>query len=157
MGDGILGTDLFGDPVLPRQEGRGRPEHQWTREKSNQVLLAFWRGLSVKDAAAIVGISAPTLRRVYFSEVAQRKVARLKGEMLQLARLNDQAEKGNVAAEKELGKMIERLRLRDQGEVFTAAPTAKPNKAPKLGKKEERVAAAREWPREGEWGPLLKH
>lgn len=156
MADEILGSDLFGDPILPRSEKRGRPEHVWTLANSNKVLLAFWRGLSVKDAAKIVGVSVPTLRKVYFSEVEKRGEARLKGEMLQLERLNAQAEKGNVAAEKELGKMMERLRMRDQGVVFTAAPAKQPS-APKLGKKEQRKVAARDGTRDGEWGSLLKH
>jgi len=134
--DGFPGLDMFGDPVIERKEGRGRPEHVWTRENSNKVLLAFARGLSVKQAAQAVGISAPTLRKVYFSEVAKRAQARLRMEMTQLARLNTQAEAGNVAAEKELFKQLDRLRLRDQTDALAptqAPPSAKP---PRLGKKE---------------------
>ena len=141
MADEILGTDLFGDPVLPRREGRGRPEVVWTREGSNVVLLAFARGLSVKEAATAIGVSAPTLRKVYFSEVAKRGQAKLRMEMRQLARLNDQAEGGNVAAEKELLKQLERMRQRDQVLAEAPAPTAR---APKLGKKEAATKAARE-------------
>lgn len=131
--------DLFGDPVIPRQEGRGRPEVVWDRVKSNTVLLAFARGLSVKEVAAAIGVSAPTLRKVYFSEVAKRAQARLRMEMTQLTRLNAQAEAGNVAAEKELMKQMDRLRQRDQVQTMAPAPTAKPVK---LGKKEAAAQAA---------------
>jgi hypothetical protein len=137
LADENLGTDLFGDPVLPRHEGRGRPEVVWTRENSNKVLLAFARGLSVKEAATAIGVSAPTLRKVYFSEVAKRAAARLRMETVQLERLNAQAQAGNVTAEKELFKQLERLRQRDQVRVMAPEPTAKPER---LGKK---AAAAR--------------
>jgi hypothetical protein len=130
--EGILEVDLFGDPVLPRQEGRGRPETVWTRENSNKVLLAFARGLSVKQAAIAIGLSAPTLRKVYFSEVGKRAQAQLRMEMTQLARLNAQAEAGNVAAEKELWKQMDRIRQRDAQHQLAPPPV----KAAKLGKKE---------------------
>lgn len=140
MADGISVVDLFGDPVLPRSEGRGRPEHLWSRANSNRVLLAFARGLSVKEAAKVIGVSAPTLRKVYFSEVAKRREAQLRLEMTQLARLNAQAEAGNVTAEKELFKQLDRLRQRDQGQAMAApAPTVRPER---LGKKAEAAKAA---------------
>src|SRR5689334_5578354 len=41
--------DLFGDPVLPRREGPGRPEAVWSREVSDRVLLAFVVGRTVKQ------------------------------------------------------------------------------------------------------------
>jgi hypothetical protein len=140
--DGIPGLDLFGDPIVERREGRGRPEHVWTLENSNKVLLAFARGLSVKQAAQAIGISAPTLRKVYFFEAAKRDQARLRMEMTQLARLNAQAEAGNVAAEKELFKQIDRLRLRDQAQSLSPQQTQPAAKLPRVGKKElERQAA----------------
>ena len=147
---------MFGDPVVERSEARGRPAHSWSRERSNRVLIAFWRGLSLKDAASLIEVSVPTLRKVYFSEVAKRNFARLKGEQLQLERLNDQAAEGNVAAMKELLKQIDRLRMNDQGAAFTARP-AKAPKAPKLGKKEQLNHDAIEASGNGEWGSLLKH
>lgn len=131
-----LVVDLFGDPVVQPREGRGRPEHLWSLENSNKVLLAFARGLTVKDAAVAIGISVPTLRKVYFSEVAKRQAARLRMEMTQLARLNAEAAAGNVTAEKELMKQMERLRLRDQSEELAPRPTHKAKKDRPLGKKE---------------------
>lgn len=134
-------TNLFGDPVIERREGPGRPEHVWTLENSNKVLLAFARNLSVKEAAIVVGISAPTLRKVYFSEVEIRRQAKLRMEMTQLARLNAAAASGNVAAEKELLKQMDRLRSRDQAVAMASQAPAAP-KAAKLGKKEAAEQAA---------------
>lgn len=156
MSDGISETDLFGEPVVERSEGRGRPGHRRTRESSNKVLLMFALGRSEKQAATAIGVSVPTLRKHYFSECQKRREAALKLEATQLERLNKRAADGNVTAEKELFKQVDRLRMRDQGVAFTGAP-AKAKKTPKLGKKEERQIAAREGARDGEWGSLLKH
>lgn len=120
----------------------------WTLENSNKVLLAFARGLSVKEAAVTIGLSAPTLRKVYFSEVAKRREARLRMEMTQLARLNRQAEAGSVPAEKELMKSLDRLRQRDA--VDARAPTQSPKAAP-IGKKAAAKAKAME--AQGLYGP----
>ena len=137
-----LGVDLFGDPILPREEGRGRPEHQWSLENSNKVLLAFARGLDVKGAATAIGVSVPTLRKHYFAEVKKRDSAKLRMEMTQLSRLNSAAAAGNVAAEKELAKRLERGALKDTADrVANRGRNGAP--APqKLGKKEEAKAAA---------------
>lgn len=135
-----LVVDMFGHPVLPRQEGRGRPPHLWTLERSNRVLLAFARGLSVKQTAVVLGISSPTLRNVYFSEVRKRADARILMEMTQLARLNDLAAAGNISAEKELFKQMERLRQRDQQQAIAPPPT----QPEKLGKKESATKVAQE-------------
>lgn len=139
------GVDLFGDPILPREEGRGRPEHAWSLENSNKVLLAFARGLSVKEAATAIGVSVPTLRKHYFAEVAKRDAARLRMEMTQLARLNAAAGAGNVAAEKELFKRLDKAALADLADrVADRGRNGAPVKAPKLGKKAEAKAAAGE-------------
>lgn len=135
MSDGFSGVDLFGDPVIPRQEGRGRPEHTWSLENSNKVLLAFARGLSVKEAATAIGVSVPTLRKHYFAEVAKRTAARLRMEMTQLARLNTAAQDGNVAAEKELFKRLDKAALSNLADRVANRGGAE--RKPKLGKKEE--------------------
>lgn len=136
-----LGVDLFGDPILPRDEARGRPEHKWSLENSNKVLLAFARGLDVKGAATAIGVSVPTLRKHYFSEVAKRDAAKLRMEMTQLSRLNKAAAGGNIAAEKELGKRLDKAALAAQSERVANRGQATPlPRQERLGKK----AAARE-------------
>lgn len=138
-------VDLFGDPILPPQESRGRPEHSWSRENSNKVLLAFARGLSVKEAATAIGVSVPTLRKHYFAEVGKRADARLRMEMTQLARLNAAAEAGKVAAEKELFKRLDKAALSDLADrVADRGRNGAPPRPPKLGKKAAAKAAAAE-------------
>jgi len=135
-------VDLFGDAVLPRREGRGRPEHSWSLENSNKVLLAFARSLSVKQAATAIGISVPTLRKHYSSEVAQREAAALRFEMVQLSRLNDVAKAGSVAAEKELGRRLEKAKLADLSDQVSRH--ARPPAPAPRGKKELAQQAAEE-------------
>ncbi|AOW22223.1 hypothetical protein AVM11_08860 [Sphingomonas melonis TY] len=143
MADGdFREVDLFGDPVLPRHEGRGRPEHVRTLENSNKVLLAFAMRLGVKEAATAIGVSVPTLRKHYSSEVAQREAAAIRFDMVQLHRLNESAKAGSVAAEKELGRRLEKARidlLSDQVSRNARAP-----KAAKVGKKAALQQAADE-------------
>lgn len=141
MADGNSDKDLFGDPIVEPQEGRGRPEHRWTLENSNKVLLAFARGRTPKEAALAIGVSVPTLRKHYFAELKQRQAAHLRFEATQLCRLNEAAKAGNVAAEKELMKAMEKARLEHLGDrVASRGERAKAQ--PKLGKKEQRKEAA---------------
>jgi AcrR family transcriptional regulator len=65
----------------------------------------------VKEVALSIGISVPTLRQHYSSELERRHAMVLMMESVQLGRLNDQAAAGNVAAEKELMKALEKGRL----------------------------------------------
>src|SRR3546814_13732467 len=83
---------------MPSRDGPGRPEIVWNRETSNKVLLAFARGLTVKQAASAVGMSGPTLRKVYFAAVSKRAEARLSLELQQLGRLNATAAAGTAIA-----------------------------------------------------------
>lgn len=137
-----LGVDLFGDPVIASREGPGRPEVVWSREASNKVLLAFARGLSMKSTSEIVGMSVPTLRKVFFSEVRARHLARLKLEISLLARLAEEVEKGNVSAVRELDRLIDKQRSRDQAQSM--ASEVPKQRAPQLGKKAAIEQAARE-------------
>jgi hypothetical protein len=122
-------------------------------ENSNRINLLFATGHSIKDAAAVLGITQPTLRKHYFSELEQWRIARLKLKARHLEHLHREGEAGNVTAIKELFKQMDRGELAAASEAFTKAP--KKAKPPKLGKKAELEAAAREGSRSGEWGQLL--
>lgn len=135
-------VDLFGNVPFVRKEGRGRPEHQATLEKLNKVLMAFVAGYSIKQAADIIGVSVPTLRKHYFSAVDVRDSAALKFEIDRLVRLNTLAAAGNVSAEKELGRMLERVKIAQLSDQ--ASGSVRPPKPPKQGKKAALQQAADE-------------
>lgn len=146
VADEVLGTDLFGEPVLSKPRGRGRPAHRRSRETVNRVILGLARGWKVKEVALSIGVSVPTLREHYSSELERRHAMALMLESVQLARLNDQAEKGNVAAEKELMKALEKGRLHQLAQHVANRGTGRAEPKPKperLGKKAELAAAAK--------------
>lgn len=147
--------DLFGEAVCLPREGRGRPAHVWTLENSNKVNLLFACGRDVKDVAAAIGVSVPTLYKHYFDECSKRKSAELKLRGLQLARLNREAEAGNVAAEKALAAMVQSERMRASADRI-AQPQAKAKAAPPKGKKEQQKERAFLAGRDGDdWQGLL--
>jgi hypothetical protein len=150
--EGDAPLNLFGDPVQAVCRGRGRPEHVWTLERSNTVLLAIAARKTKREAATAIGISVRTLEKHYFRELEWRHQAELRFEMRQMVRLNAQAEEGNVGAEKELRKMLEAARRESAAVAFRDKP-AKP--AP-IGKKEQRLADAATAHVESSWGDLVE-
>jgi len=134
--------DLFGEPYEAAERGRGRPAHQPTRETTNRVILGFARCWSVKKVALSIGVSVPTLRQHYFSHVERREQMALMMESVQLGRLNDLAEKGNVSAEKELLKALEKGRIKELASDV-AHGANRPPKAQKLGKKDQATQNAK--------------
>lgn len=141
MGDVIF--DLFGHPVHPRREGKGRPEHVRCDEISHKISILLAIGRDIGEIAAIVGLSQPTLRKHYFSELQARATARDRLTAKQLYRLNKAAEGGNVAAEKALFALVERERTKLTADRL-AGPSPKPARpaAAKLGKKAQAEADA---------------
>lgn len=132
--------DLFGDLIPEARERAGRPAHVWTIENSNKINLLFATGHDLKDAAKAIGVTVPTLRKHYFFEVEQWRVARLRLTAKQLLRLNSEAEGGNVAAIKELFKRMDKAALSDL--AARVADRGKEKPKAKLGKKEMQREAA---------------
>ena len=130
--------DLFGMPVRERKAGRGRPEHEWSQENSHKISLLLAVGHELADVAAVIGVSVPTLRKHYFSELEGRRVAAIRLTAKQLYRLNREAEGGNVAAEKALLAMTDRERTKLASDRV-AGRAAEPRK----GKKEQQAEAAK--------------
>lgn len=129
-------TDLFGLPLLP-EKGRGRPQHAWTKENSNLVNLLFACGRKPIEIARVLKISKPTFYKHYFNEIGNAGHAPLMMKARQLQRLNEQAEAGNVTAEKALAAMIQAEQIKVVGEhVRNRASEKTPAPAP-LGKKDQ--------------------
>lgn len=133
--------DLFGEPIPANRLKRGRPAHVWTVENSNKINLLFATGHDIKQAAAALGISQPTLRKHYFFEVERFDAAQLRLKAKLLAGLAAEANAGNVAASKELFRQVDLGRLSNLAETVAHRPAKKA--APKLGKKEALEESAR--------------
>lgn len=127
---------LFGwVPAPPR--GQGRPGFEWTREKSNKIMVLFASGYTVKMVAPIIGCDVKTLRKVFPLEVRERDRAELVIRSGLMATLLTEAEGGNVAASKELTRLIEL----EQAKVINSAigrkaPAQSKKAEPKKGKKQ---------------------
>ena len=132
--------DLFGDPVPENWGRRGRPAHIATQENRNKVnmLLAF--GWSNERIAKALHVTPPTLAKHYFSVLRYRDEARDRLDATLAMTLWKQVEAGNVSALREFRDLMEHNDLMlFGGQRSTPAP-----KPPKLGKKDQQAADARQ-------------
>lgn len=137
-------VDLFGDPVIHREAKRGRPEHVRTRRNASKAALLFAMGRSVAEVADALGITQPTLRKHYFSEVQRRDAMLLKLEGDTLLKLFEAAEGGNVGAMKELMARADKVGLSLlAGSVANRKSSGSQAKVKPKGKKEEQQDAAK--------------
>lgn len=100
--------DLFGRPYLVKPTKRGRPPHEVTKKTRNRVSMLVALGWTNPRIASTLGVTLPTLHKYYFYEIGQRDEARDRLEARRLELAWDLAEKGNVGAFKEFGKLVER-------------------------------------------------
>jgi hypothetical protein len=133
--------DLFGDPVPANWGGRGRPQHIPTQEYRNKVKLLLAFGWNNERIARAIGITEPTLRKHYFSELKFRNEHRDRMSASLAARLWKEVEAGSVSAMKEFQKLVERNDLMQYGQAKPPQAADEP-KQPKLGKKEQALADA---------------
>ena len=138
----------------PTKRPVGKPPHVPTPE--NRSKVRFLAGMSTAHyrIAEIIGISQPTLRSYYATDL---QVGALDVHAENLARLHDAAAKGNVAAIKALDAIINRKVQGDAAEEFErGAPTAADNSVePRLGKKERAARAAVTAGQGTDWADIL--
>ena len=148
--------DLFGVPVDPATGKPGRPRKDATPEMRNKIKMLLAMGWSNERMASVVHMSLPTFRRVFFAELRQRDAMRDRLKATHFELLMKSAADGNVAAIKELGRVIaaqdmfdaDRDLNRRQRNVLDDGA-----KAPE-GKKQVAKAAALQVSESG-WGGLL--
>ncbi len=87
--------------------------------------------------ATALGVALPTLHKYYFYELRQREVARDRLELRRLELAWELAEKGNVGAFKEFGKLVERNDRMELERELATAPKRDEKAAPaeRVGKK----------------------
>ncbi|MCZ4340173.1 hypothetical protein O4H52_01045 [Sphingomonadaceae bacterium G21617-S1] len=150
--------DLLGDPIPEGHGGRGRPEHVRTERNRSKVIMLLAMGWSNPRIARSLGITPPTLKKHYFRELKVREEAldRLKAGHMSL--LWDQAKAGNVAALKEIGKLIDRIDAASFGALAGEEKDDPEEDAADLGdigKKERANIAARTAGQGSGWGDDL--
>ncbi|KHQ51243.1 hypothetical protein [Mameliella alba] len=153
MSDEKPTRDLFGELTVMPSGRRGRPAHQRSQSAANRVILGCAVGLSVEEIAKGLGVSEPTLRKHYFSELKMRDMHRTRLDLARLETLATQALAGNVGADRQLQKMVEQFDRRRQAREIEGKPAAAP--AEKLGKKAAARKAAETALQDG-WGGDLQ-
>lgn len=138
-------VDLFGNPLQPFRDPRGRPAY--AKSKENQMLVVQLRALSWThdQIAAFMGCDAKTLRK-HFSRELDHGALFLEGMAMQVLvrRMMD----GNVSAAKEVLAMVR------PANAPMGDKDGKPKKPPVKGKKEDLNDQAARPPQA--WGDLLQ-
>lgn len=141
------------DPQAKRRTGRtagGRRRHTVTDRSREKVAILAAAGMPETAIAAAVGISAPTLRRYYATELEIGPAVKRAEVMTALYRT---AIGGNVAAQKAVLEIFDKAALDAMDKAFTGAP-AEP-KPERIGKKEAAQRAADEAATDSDWADLL--
>lgn len=112
----------------------GRPEFAPSDEEREKVRVLKASGMSNEAIAEAIGISEPTLRK-HFSSEMEIATAKVRADVL-WARYQS-AMKGNVSAQ---NRMLEQVAA---SAAHQKKAPEKPEKQPKLGKKEEQKNAAK--------------
>jgi hypothetical protein len=144
--------DLFGLPV-----GKvGRPRKEVTEKERNKIKMLLAVGWNVERMAGVLRMSAPTFRRIFFHEMKEREFMRDRMYARRLEMLFELSEAGNVAALKELGKMLEQQDRFFAEQSMTSAQSDVRAAEP-LGKKEIAKALAAEIADgQSDWGADLE-
>lgn len=155
-----VALDLFGRPVEPIRERRGRPSYAKTEENQRFVELRAAAGWTHEAIAQDMGIDSDTLRK-HFSVELQRGRIKVEGVLLDV--LMAKARQGHVPSVRELLDRVQAVAPpppRRQAPVLAdgapgeAAPDPAEIKAPRpLGKKEAQLKAATEIP--DDYGDIL--
>ncbi|MAQ82239.1 MAG: hypothetical protein CMH12_03290 [Maritimibacter sp.] len=155
--------DLFGDPVVLPNGKRGRPKHRPSQKLRDKVLMLLALGWRNERIANAIGVTQPTLRKHYGSELKLRQIQRDRLDAWRFEKVVHQAEAGNVGALRLLQQMLEKNDAMEASASLTG-DQERGEKTEKLGKKEaanraaERAIAGDD---AGEWGsdlsPGFKH
>lgn len=134
--------DLFGNPLVTVDPKRGRPEHEPTEENIIFVMVLLASGATNKEVAATLGLSVPTFRKHYFHLLKQRDLLldRLRTK-LRVTQIK-QGLNGNAAALNAALGMLDKVKVEGAQRKVDNRGKVKPEKAPRLGKKEEKQLAA---------------
>lgn len=129
--------DLLGDPIPEGHGRRGRPPHLVTEASRNKVMMLLALGWTNDRIARALGITAPTLRKSYRSELKARDEARDRLDAAIAHRLLTDGLAGNIGAVKEFLKILERSDM-----MVRQITEPRQAKEQRLGKKEQQLRAA---------------
>ncbi|WP_085025282.1 helix-turn-helix domain-containing protein [Ensifer aridi] len=145
--------DLFGQPVPDWKGKRGRPPYEPNERDRNKIKLLLALGWSNERISNAIGRSPATVKRYFRAELKQRDAMRDRLDARRFEIAMEQANAGNVAALKELGKMIERSdTMLIDARLRQAQGDRKSEKEQPIGKKEQQKEAAKTAGEGSAWG-----
>ena len=138
---------------MPKEQPHGNTI-TFTPEQRERVRAWAAAGVKHQDIGNLLGISQPTLRKHFRKELQATASERL---ALQIARLQEMSEKGNVAAMKALVGIFQKHVTTEAMQSYGDAPAAQQAepKPVKRGKKEQAHADAQTAGTGTEWQDLL--
>ena len=83
---------------MPRKRGRGRPKFKPTKATRQRVKTLVGMGTSVRDAARLIGVTAPTLRKHFALEIETAAAEATAAVLLAMFRAATDATRPNVRA-----------------------------------------------------------
>jgi hypothetical protein len=122
--------DLLGEEYSAPSVGKGRPSHRPTKKMRQKVSNLAALNWPVKRIANAVGLSVPTLREHYFSELAEEREKlrdRIDGDLLE--QLFAKAKGGNIAAIDRLRRELDRAEMQRSQQPAKEEPKGKKEKA----------------------------
>lgn len=137
-------VDLFGNPLLPIRDRRGRPSFAKTKENQDFVAVRSAAGWSQKAIAAALGCDEKTLRLHFSRELHEGKLI-IEGLCLDV--LLRKVREGHTPSVRQLREQV--------NSVAPAAPKAKleEDDLPEpVGKKEQAILDAQQVP--DDWGDI---
>lgn len=164
--DKVPTLDLFGLPERAGRGQRGRPAYAPTIQDRNRVRLLLALGWSNQRIASALEITPPTLHKYFKVELAARDHMRDRLDARRFEIAAEQMNSGNIAALRELNKMVEASDRLESSRRLTGSQEDEDEKsgrdgrnsspAARRGKKEVAEEEAREAGGDGTgWGNLL--
>jgi len=146
--DAVSGdVDMFGVPIGPIRDRRGRPSFAKTKENQELVALLISAGWTQERIARYIGCDEKTLRK-YFSRELREGADLIEATCLQVAL--KRARTGHLPSVNRLLDVIE-----NRGRPAPPAPESKSGPREKVGKKEQANRDAQTAHQETGWGDLL--
>ncbi|WP_411033830.1 hypothetical protein [Shinella sp. BYT-45] len=145
--DDAVTYDMFGLPMLPIKDRRGRPSYAKSKENQELVTVLRTAGWNQERIARQLGCDVKTLRK-YFSRELDAGADIVEAEALMVT--YRKMRQGNSVA---TGRILD---LADKAQMALPQRRQPAEKPVRLGKKEQADVDARSGHENNEWGNLLQ-
>ncbi len=144
-------VDLFGDPLRPYRDARGRKPHRRIAQIAEKVAVLKATGSTDEQVAERIGLSIPTLKKYYLRELTQGAA---RARQVLIERMWEKALDGSVPA----AKLLREEFRAGSAQAFDQAQRRerRSRATPALGKKDQQRLDAAGAGEDSDWGDDLK-